>query len=439
MGGNNKASQKNPARGRISKRQRPVDFLAEDVSSWWGKTFVFIKKTRVKTWKGVFVLAFSAGAAVAIIWTVAMNVQTSSKAASASLDLFTDDTDVTLESGNDIVNMNILLNSQNNDVVVAKAVVNYDPDYFRLESYSTSSSVFSAGNGCIFNAKPCEIINNDTANGKITITMAKPSPGVRTPSGVVAQLNFQALRVISPSSPNFTLSYSSGSYDDSDVIYDDGQGTDILTGVTGATVSVFSATCDPTRFTYTDWGVCQPSGERFREVKTKSPEGCTGGDPIIREDCEPPQGDPCISFEYNDWGACQPNGIQTRTIKSSNPAGCSGGVSPILTQSCGNPKTKDDPNDEEKKKEKKDKEDPKFTDLPLFLNKSRGDVIWWKAKDNRDIHHYRYYFDGGNVKTKKRHFIIPPNTRPGMYILRVKAYDEAGNTKSRYVTVRVRW
>jgi hypothetical protein len=69
----------NLVKRRISKRE--ADALAEDINSWWGKTFIFIKKTRVKTWKGIFILAFSSGTIAATIWMVSFNIQTSSKAA----------------------------------------------------------------------------------------------------------------------------------------------------------------------------------------------------------------------------------------------------------------------------------------------------------------------------------------------------------------------
>lgn len=54
---------------------RPIDELAEETYSWWGKTFVFIKKTKIKTWQGVFVVAFLAGAAAAIVWSVSLNIE----------------------------------------------------------------------------------------------------------------------------------------------------------------------------------------------------------------------------------------------------------------------------------------------------------------------------------------------------------------------------
>jgi hypothetical protein len=561
------------------KPKRAVDDLTQDINSWWGKTFVFIKKTQVKTWQGVFVLAFVAGVAAASVWIVSFNIQTSSDAADgATLTIYTNDTNVTLENGSNLVNADVLLDSNNNNVVAVKAIVNYDPSKFQLQSWDTSNSIFASNNTCVYDGKPCEIVTNDADNGKISITLAKPSPGVKTDSGVIAQLVFRTLEVTVPSSPNFTLTYTpANAYEDSDVILDDGNGTDILSRVEDATVNVYSATCtsfdysdwgmcqsdstqertvtssfpancyggDPileqdcdysgsnvceevnysdwgacqpngtqsrtvtsrtpedcvepnivltqqctyvaptcTSFNYTAWSACQPDGTQTRSVTSGSPAGCTGGNPIVKQSCAyNPGTSTCTSFEYSDWGACQPNSVRYRTVTSSSPADCSGG-NPKLEEGCnltpvacssftytdwsscqsngtqsrnalsGSPSgcfggnlelSRSCKYESKKKEEKKDKEKPKFTDLPLFLNKSRGDMIWWKAKDNKGIEYYTYnlfettrWGSGKVVKTKKNNFFVPATTRSGIYFLRVKAFDKAGNSKSRLITVRVR-
>ncbi len=41
----------------------------------------------------------------------------------------------------------------------------------------------------------------------------------------------------------------------------------------------------------------------------------------------------CTYFTYSDWSDCQPNNTQTRTVISSSPQGCTGG-NPIITRSC---------------------------------------------------------------------------------------------------------
>ena len=41
----------------------------------------------------------------------------------------------------------------------------------------------------------------------------------------------------------------------------------------------------------------------------------------------------CTSFTYSSWSVCSSSGVQTRTVSSSSPGGCSGG-NPILSQQC---------------------------------------------------------------------------------------------------------
>ncbi|HPN96869.1 MAG TPA: CBS domain-containing protein [Candidatus Moranbacteria bacterium] len=49
---------------------REVDNLASEIHSWWGRFFVFINKSQIKTWKGALFLAAIAGAAAVFIWNV---------------------------------------------------------------------------------------------------------------------------------------------------------------------------------------------------------------------------------------------------------------------------------------------------------------------------------------------------------------------------------
>ncbi|MDQ1284484.1 MAG: a disintegrin and metalloproteinase with thrombospondin motifs 9 [Patescibacteria group bacterium] len=591
---------------------REVDALAQDVQSWWGKTFVFIKKTKVKTWQGVFILAFAAGAAAAVVWTVSMDIESSSKAAGETARLFldADNTEITLgdqENPGNLVEMDIVLDTNESDVVAVKAIVTYNTSDFRLDNYDTSGSSFAADNACTYNSDPCEIIDNDTENGRITIVVAKPSPGINSSSATVAHLVFEALRSISPSDQNFELSFSGvGNYDDSDVIFDDGRGTDILTEATGVTVTVNSSVCtsfeysdygdcaydanlegyyqhktvvsqspegcvggnpelyrsctapECSQWTYGDWEpevcpesglqtrtfsnplpiaceggtpvteqtcipgavtcnfnitdweptVCPSSGKQTRTV-TASPEGCTGGGapPAEEQDCEyvPPTceyeygdwtpeicpagggtqtrtetrspdspddcvggerrptsqtctPDMCSNFDYSEWNpsVCPASGIQTRQRLASFPENCEGGT-PELTQSCNyvaasrsnndnnNDNDDDDDDDEEEEDEPSDKKKPKFTDLPSFLSKYRGDKVWWKATDekktkNNGIAYYRYKFigDGDYKKTKNAYLHVPLNISRGVHVLFVRAYDKAGNSALKVVTIRVK-
>ncbi|EKE18742.1 MAG: hypothetical protein ACD_9C00251G0001, partial [uncultured bacterium] len=190
---------------------------------------------------------------------------------------------------------------------------------------------------------------------------------------------------------------------------------------------VEAATC--TEFTYSDWGSCQQNNLQVRTVATSSPADCTGGLPDLEQECSY-SSQVCSEFTYSDWGACVDR-QQSRSVTTLGPVGCSGG-NPVLTQSCETPAQK------KVSTKKKDKEKPKFTDLPLTLTKKRGDTVWWKAKDNKGISHYKYTFNGKTVKTKQGKMTIPADAPRGVSVLNVKAYDKAGNSKSRKVMLLVR-
>ena len=76
--------------------------------------------------------------------------------------------------------------------------------------------------------------------------------------------------------------------------------------------------------------------------------------------------------------------------------------------------------------------------MPSLLYKSKGDKIWWKATDNESIDYYTYSFAGKKGKTKRDSFNVPLNTSRGPHLLTIRAYDEAGNMKRKYVTVWIK-
>ncbi|PLX27109.1 hypothetical protein C0583_04745 [Candidatus Parcubacteria bacterium] len=64
---------------------RPIDEAVKESYSWLGRSYVFIAKTKIKTWQSVFVLAFLVGAALATIFLVSADFQTSSYASTYDL------------------------------------------------------------------------------------------------------------------------------------------------------------------------------------------------------------------------------------------------------------------------------------------------------------------------------------------------------------------
>ena len=291
----------------MKQEQRKIDELAQEIYPWWNKTFMFIKKTRVKTWQGVFILAFISGCVVALIWSVSMDIQTSSEAVGETATLKIEPKNITVNKG-DPFTADIILNTNGSKVVVVKAIINYNPQDFELQNWDTTNSVFAQSNGCIYNNKPCEIINADAPNGKITFILAKPTPGVATNSGLIAHLTFRTLQGVTPSQSNLNLEFiASQNATDSDVIFDDGKGTDILASVGSATVvAILPALPNP------------DLAPNPTPVPTPVPT---------------PISNTCSEFTYSDWNMCLPNNTQSRTLLSSAPEGCSEGSS-VLNQSC---------------------------------------------------------------------------------------------------------
>jgi hypothetical protein len=90
-------------------------------------------------------------------------------------------------------------------------------------------------------------------------------------------------------------------------------------------------------------------------------------------------------------------------------------------------------------KVKVDSEDPEFTSfITPFYSIVRGDTLYWEAKDNQKVEKYKITFNGKVKTVKKARFTVPASTIPGTYSIKVKAYDEAGNSVSKSTWVRVR-
>ena len=111
-----------------------------------------------------------------------------------------------------------------------------------------------------------------------------------------------------------------------------------LSSLTSAQIAAIAAAGTPapvtcTGFTYSNWGTCT-NGSQSRTVVSRTPSGCTGGNPVTTQACTvtPPPPATCTSFTYSAWGTCT-NGSQSRTVATSSPSGCTGG-SPVLTQAC---------------------------------------------------------------------------------------------------------
>lgn len=65
-------------------KKREIDLIAQDANAWVKKDFVFIAKTRIKTWKAFSILAFVSGIAAGSILLVQINFENQSRAEAIS-------------------------------------------------------------------------------------------------------------------------------------------------------------------------------------------------------------------------------------------------------------------------------------------------------------------------------------------------------------------
>lgn len=117
--------------------------------------------------------------------------------------------------------IDILLNTHGQNVVAVAAYLNYNPSMFRVVSVDTSGSIFTS--------EARNVIDN--VNGKIEIVRGIPTPGINTTSGKVATLNIKGLSDSAPLTDNFSFDFTAGSTNESNIILNDGLGTDIISGV----------------------------------------------------------------------------------------------------------------------------------------------------------------------------------------------------------------
>jgi hypothetical protein len=102
------------------------------------------------------------------------------------------------------------------------------------------------------------------------------------------------------------------------------------------TSGLASATVPTCRFSYTAWSPCDSNGNQARNIISKSPTDCIGGDIVTQQKCDTASQistAPVCTFTYSSWGECQPNNAKTRFITSHLPEGCFGG-SPATITSC---------------------------------------------------------------------------------------------------------
>lgn len=137
---------------------------------------------------------------------------------------------------NDNFTTSISVNTKGQSVVAVAAYLNYDNTSFEATSIDIA--------GTVFNTAQFESIIDQGA-GKIMITLGKQSPGINSGNALVAKVNFKVINATNPSADNITFDFMTGSMIDSNVVKNDGLGTDILSGVQNAKYSVAAPDITP--------------------------------------------------------------------------------------------------------------------------------------------------------------------------------------------------
>lgn len=127
--------------------------------------------------------------------------------------------------------VDVLINTAGSNVVASAAHLSYDKKKIEALSVDVTGSVFNI-------TAEKEINAND---GKIKITLGKPTPGIVTFKGHnvrMATIRFRALEATSPTIDNLYFDFTKRSSLYSTVILDDKKGTNILDKTRGAKIFI---------------------------------------------------------------------------------------------------------------------------------------------------------------------------------------------------------
>lgn len=124
--------------------------------------------------------------------------------------------------------VDIMLNTKGNNVVASSAYLSYNKENLEVLELNLSDSVFD-----LVAEKKLE-----PKDGKVKITMGKPTPGVNVNRGKVASIHFKALETNNPSKDNIYFDFTYGSSLYSTAILDNKLGTNILSSVRGSRIHI---------------------------------------------------------------------------------------------------------------------------------------------------------------------------------------------------------
>lgn len=194
--------------------------------------------------------------------------------------------------------IDILLNTHGQNVVVVAAYLTYNPSLFQVVSIDTSNSIFTT--------EAEKTI--DQSNGLVKITMGIPTPGVNVTSGKVATLNIQGPSNTVPGADNFNFNFTAGSSIDSNIILNDGLGTDVLSGVDNGRYSLDgTAPANVSNFTAS-------AGEGSVSLSWTNPSSDFAGVKILRKTGSYPANSNDGTVIYDNNGtSCTDSGLSNGT------------------------------------------------------------------------------------------------------------------------------
>jgi len=127
--------------------------------------------------------------------------------------------------------VDVLINTAGSNVVASAAYLSYDKIKMEALSIDVTGSVFNM-------TAEKEIDAND---GKIKITLGKPTPGIVTFNGnnvKMATISFKALDKTNPTVENISFDFTKGSSLYSAIFLDDKKGTNILEATRGSKIFI---------------------------------------------------------------------------------------------------------------------------------------------------------------------------------------------------------
>lgn len=124
--------------------------------------------------------------------------------------------------------VDVFINTAGNNVVATAAYLSFNKDTIQALAIDTSKSDFDM--------QAEKEINNE--QGKIKITLGRPTPGIKTHAGLVATIHFKALKKTSSPIENLSFDFTPGSSLYSTVIIDNKIGTNILKATRGAKIFI---------------------------------------------------------------------------------------------------------------------------------------------------------------------------------------------------------